>query len=57
MENKEDIFDDEIAVTPTVYCGCGEEMGLTLYESDQDENFVGFDCPQCNASFYGKWKK
>ncbi len=50
-------FNDEITITPIVFCNCKEEMGLTICETDQDEMYLGFDCPKCDASFYGKWKK
>jgi len=40
-----------------IICNCGEEMSLTLYEPDQDEIYVGFDCPKCGASLYGTFKR
>lgn len=38
-----------------VICKCGKEMTLNLYEPDQDETLVGFDC-DCGASLYGTMK-
>jgi len=35
---------------------CGKKMGTSVYEPDQDEAFIGFDCADCGASFYGKFK-
>ena len=36
-----------------IICDCGKTMSLSLYEPNQDEVYVGFDCPNCRASFYG----
>lgn len=40
-----------------VICNCGQEMICNVYVPDQDTNFEGYDCPTCDASFYGKTKK
>lgn len=43
---------------PIVICNCGNEMYPTVYEPDQDaESYVGFDCPHCCSSLYGKYKE
>jgi len=40
-----------------IICDCGAEMKLSIYEPDQDENYEGYDCPNCKASFNGTYKK
>ena len=40
-----------------VICDCGATMELNLFEPDQDEAFVGYDCSRCGASFYGTIKQ
>jgi len=39
-----------------IICDCGEVMSLNVHEPDQDEIYVGFDCPKCGASLYGTLK-
>ena len=39
-----------------IICSCGKEMTLNLYEPDQDEAMVGYDC-ECGSSLYGTEKQ
>jgi hypothetical protein len=40
-----------------VICRCNnKEMVQNQWEQDQDEILVGFDCLECEASFYGTLK-
>ena len=39
-----------------IFCDCGEEMYLNLWEPDQDEVYLEFYCDKCGATFSGKLK-